>query len=544
MRLLQTIKVGPRLAVSFMVLLAFLLAIAASVWGGLARIEQATRVIVSEDASKQQAAADLDRYSQSAALLLLQIVSTPEQAQRVPLYAAMDDANRKSNDVLQRLKALPWSAEQTGALQKLADLRAAYVKAFGNTVDLVEANDPAALAKQYGSQTRPALQALLSATADLAAVQQSHMNAEMADVLSLMGATRGLLLGCCVAAALAGLLLAWGVTRSITGPLEHSVAVLSAMARGDLRSRVHATGKDETAQMLRRMETMQNELAALVRELRASADVVADTATSTRGSAAEVAGGVERQQAEIHQINGVVGAFSAKLDRAAATAGQAQQQARNAALLADRGQSLIETASREIGLIAGQIRGSAESVDALRQRANSMHDMIEAVTDIAEQTNMLALNAAIEAARAGEMGRGFAVVADEVRNLAARTAQATREINGVISAMDSQTSDAMSRIEQGQREMARGVALIGEIVEPLTELKRGATATVGELDRLTSDIAEQVRESQAIAGSVSEIARSADESLKASQDARHSSGRLQEVSAALQAQMRRFAVDG
>ncbi|MEN6079704.1 methyl-accepting chemotaxis protein [Chromobacterium piscinae] len=173
-----------------------------------------------------------------------------------------------------------------------------------------------------------------------------------------------------------------------------------------------------------------------------------------------------------------------------------------------------------------------------------MHDMIEAVTDIAEQTNMLALNAAIEAARAGEMGRGFAVVADEVRNLAARTAQATREINGVISAMDSQTSDAMSRIEQGQREMARGVALIGEIVEPLTELKRGATATVGELDRLTSDIAEQVRESQAIAGSVSEIARSADESLKASQDARHSSGRLQEVSAALQAQMRRFAVDG
>ncbi|MEO9455939.1 methyl-accepting chemotaxis protein, partial [Chromobacterium phragmitis] len=231
------------------------------------------------------------------------------------------------------------------------------------------------------------------------------------------------------------------------------------------------------------------------------------------------------------------------LDRAAATAGQAQQQARSAAELADRGQRLIETASREIGLIAGQIRGSAESVDALRQRANSMHDMIEAVTDIAEQTNMLALNAAIEAARAGEMGRGFAVVADEVRNLAARTAQATREINDVISAMDAQTSDAMSRIEQGQREMARGVALIGEIVAPLTELKLGAGATVGELDRLTSDIAEQVRESQAIADSVSAIARSADESLRASQDASRDSGRLQEVSAALQAQMRRFAVD-
>ncbi|QEL54853.1 methyl-accepting chemotaxis protein [Chromobacterium paludis] len=544
MRQLQTIKVGPRLAVSFTVLLAILLAISASVWSGLAHIEQAARVIVDEDASKQQAAADLDRHSQSAALLLLQIVATPERPQRVPLYAAMDEANHKANDALQKLKALPWRSAQAGTLQNLADLRAAYLKAFGETVDLVEADDPAALAKQYGSQTRPALQALLAATAELSAAQQSHMNAEMAEVLSLMGATRGLLLAFSSAAVLIGLLLAWAVTRSITGPLAHSVTVLGAMARGDLRSRVRADGRDETAQMLRQMETMQSGLAQLVKELRASADVVADTAAATRGSAAEVAGGVERQQAEIHQINGVVGAFSAKLDRAAATAGQAQQQARSAAQLADRGQSLIETASREIGLIAGQIRGSAESVDALRQRANSMHDMIEAVTDIAEQTNMLALNAAIEAARAGEMGRGFAVVADEVRNLAARTAQATREVNQVISDMDAQTSDAMARIEQGQREMARGVALIGEIVAPLTELKQGATATVGELDRLATDIAEQVRESQAIAGSVSEIARSADESLKASQDARHGSGRLQEVSAALQAQMRRFVVDG
>ncbi|WP_082113690.1 methyl-accepting chemotaxis protein [Chromobacterium vaccinii] len=543
MRLLQKIKVGPRLAVSFMVLLAFLLAIASSVWAGLARIEQATRVIVSEDASKQQAAADLDRYSQSAALLLLQIVSTPDQPQRVPLYAAMDEASHKANTALQRLKALPWSGEQAGALQRLAELRTAYSKAFSNTVDLVEANDPAALARQYGSQTRPALQALLGATAELAAAQQNHMNAEMADVLSLMGATRGLLLGCCIAAVLAGLLLAWSVTRSITRPLEHSVAVLGSMAQGDLRSEVHAAGNDETAQMLRRMAQMQDELAALVRELRASADIVADTASATRGSAAEVAGGVERQQAEIHQINGVVGAFSAKLDRAATTADQARRQARNAADLADQGQKLIETASHEIGLIAGKIQGSAESVDTLRQRANSMHGMIEAVTSIAEQTNMLALNAAIEAARAGEMGRGFAVVADEVRNLAARTAQATREINEVIAAMDNQTSEAMGRIEQGQREMARGVTLIGEIIEPLTELKRGATATVGELERLAADIEEQVRESQSIAGSVSAIARSADESLKASQDASLSSGRLQEVSATLQTQIRRFVVD-
>ncbi|MEO9455940.1 methyl-accepting chemotaxis protein, partial [Chromobacterium phragmitis] len=293
MSLLQTIKVGPRLSVSFAALLAILLAISASVWSGLARIEQSAQAIVNDDASKQQAAADLDRHSQNAALLLLQIISTPERAQREPLYAAMDEANRRASDTLLRMKTLPWSAEQAGSLQKLAELRNAYAKAFSDTVDLVEANDPAALAQQYGGQTRPALQALLAATAELSAVQQKHMNQEMADVLALMATTRGLLLFCSAAAVLTGLLLAWRVTRSITGPLEHSVAVLGAMARGDLRNRVRAAGRDETAQMLRRMETMQAELAALVRELRASADVVADSAASTRGSADEVAGGVE-----------------------------------------------------------------------------------------------------------------------------------------------------------------------------------------------------------------------------------------------------------
>ncbi|UTH75943.1 methyl-accepting chemotaxis protein [Chromobacterium sp. IIBBL 290-4] len=543
MSLLQSIKVGPRLALSFTLLLAILLGICASVWTGLDSIERSTQAIVNDDASKQQAAAGLDRHAQNAALLLLQIIATPERNQRVPLFAAMDEANRRADATFQQLKALPWPAEQAGKLQALAQLRAAYSKAFLETVDLVEANDPAALAKQFGSDTRPALQALLAATAALSAEQQSHMNAEMAAALRRMSLTRGLLLACSAAAALAVLLLAWSVTRSITRPLEHGVAVLDSMAQGDLRSQVRSAGRDETSQMLQRMETMQHGLAALVRDLRSSADVVADTAHSTRDSAAELAGGVERQQAELHQINDVVGAFAAKLDRAADTARQAQQQARDSASLADTGQCLIETASREIQAIAGQIQGSAESVDALRQRANSMHGMIESVTDIAEQTNMLALNAAIEAARAGEMGRGFAVVADEVRNLAARTARATREINEVISAMDQQTTDAMGRIEQGQREMARGVRLIGEIVAPLTELKQGATATVGGLDRLAADIAEQVRESQAIADSVSEIARLADDSLRASQSASQGSGRLRDVSASLQSQIRRFVVD-
>ncbi|OBU87603.1 hypothetical protein MY55_05635 [Chromobacterium subtsugae] len=543
MSLLQNIKVGPRLAASFMLLLAILLAVSASVWNGLSSIETSTHRIVGDDAGKLQLAAELDRHSQNAALLLLQIISTPDRPQRVPLYAAMDEANRRANQTFQRLKDLPWTPEQSDVLRQLSELRARYTAAFSNTVDLVESDDPAALARQYAGQTQPALQQLLAATTALASAQQNDMNRELADVLALMGNTRLLLLAFSAAAAVAGVLLSWRVTRSITRPLEHSVARMGAMAQGDLRGEVQIVGSDETALMLGRMAQMQSHLATLVRELRGSADIVAATAASTQSGAAEVAGGVERQQAEIHQINAVVEDFAGKLRSAAQTASQAQERAKSAAALALRGQSLIQTASGEITLIAGQIQGSAAAVDALRQRANSMRGMIESVTDIAEQTNMLALNAAIEAARAGEMGRGFAVVADEVRRLADRTAQATREISEVISAIDDQTTQAMRQIEQGQTEMARGVDMIRGIVDPLTELKDGATATSSELDRLAVNIAEQVRESQSIARSVAAIAQSADESLHATHSARQNSARLLTVSGALQEQMRRFVLD-
>jgi methyl-accepting chemotaxis protein len=93
------------------------------------------------------------------------------------------------------------------------------------------------------------------------------------------------------------------------------------------------------------------------------------------------------------------------------------------------------------GEVVGQV---VDTMKGINEASRKIADIIGVIDGIAFQTNILALNAAVEAARAGEQGRGFAVVASEVRSLAGRSAEAAKEIKGLI-------SDSVQRVEQGTR---------------------------------------------------------------------------------------------
>ena len=115
---------------------------------------------------------------------------------------------------------------------------------------------------------------------------------------------------------------------------------------------------------------------------------------------------------------------------------------------------------------------------------------MELINDISEQTNILALNAAVQAAAAGETGRGFAVVADEVQRLAERTSGATRRIEGLVQAIQADTNEAVSSMEQTTAEVVSGARLAEDAGTALTEIERVSNA-LNELIKNISVAAQQ-----------------------------------------------------
>lgn len=124
-----------------------------------------------------------------------------------------------------------------------------------------------------------------------------------------------------------------------------------------------------------------------------------------------------------------------------------KNRAMEAATVSDASRLSIEKIAGNLSAMAADTSSMANNVETLTERANQIGGIVQLIREIADQTNLLALNAAIEAARAGEQGRGFAVVADEVRKLAERTATATNEIAGLVSAIQSETQETRGQME-------------------------------------------------------------------------------------------------
>ena len=161
---------------------------------------------------------------------------------------------------------------------------------------------------------------------------------------------------------------------------------------------------------------------------------------------------------------------------------QLQQLVRDSAAQADQAQhqsDLVATVATE-----GEttVQGAIDAMQGIRENSGRIGEMVGLIEGIAFQTNLLALNAAVEAARAGEHGRGFAVVASEVRNLAQRSAEAAKEIKGVIGASAESVRRGSDRVQETGRmmqQMKDAAHAASEVMKGITLATRTQQANLG-----------------------------------------------------------------
>lgn len=535
-------NIRQRLSLSYAVLLCFLAAVMAVAAWRLDEVVQTTRAMVEEDARRAELAHAVNLHAESAAGRLLLLFILEDREQRVAIYKEIDQDNASIDQALDALHPLMNTDGARAELASLMGLRKDFETPFTATVEALESGERAMATKLMAGQTRSTLHILLEATAAMAQRQQASMTARQSDTLVLaQGAIRTVLvLG--VIALVSGLFMAWRMTQSIVVPLGLAVRSTNRIADGDLGSIVAKLGKDELGQLLASMAHMRVRLVEVIGSIRRNADRVSQSAQGLMEPGERVKSGSNKQSALATAIETSVANFTRGIGELAESVQTTRDEALKARDMAQRSAGEIVVAADAIVQIAATVEKSAYSVMQLEQSALEVADTIGVIREIADQTNLLALNASIEAARAGESGRGFAVVADEVRKLANRTAEATQQIDHVIATINQQTRQATKDISNGKAGMEHGTGLIRGIVAPLESLHDGAQRSLDSLERLTGVVAEQVRESSAIAGHVNTIVGMASANQSAADEVARITHDLGSTSEDLQASVAIFRV--
>lgn len=221
----------------------------------------------------------------------------------------------------------------------------------------------------------------------------------------------------------------------------------------------------------------------------------------------ECASTASHQQNQAQTIATAAEEMSHTIVTIAENATTANETSQNALKIVSEGKEIAGHVVEAASLVESSTGALADSIERLRKRVMEIEDIVAVIDEIADQTNLLALNAAIEAARSGEHGRGFAVVADEVRNLAARTIRATAEISGKIIAVQQETTNTSSSMQESLLQVRSARSKIGEMEDSLFRITSSFETVNNQIAQIATTVDQQAITTQQISASIEETSR-------------------------------------
>ena len=500
---IANLKIGTRLGLGFGVVVVLLLAVAFIAVSRINLINDATDEILNDRYAKVTVAQDIQtEVNKQARYLRNAIIGAADPAEVSASLAKLDASVKTNGAHLAKLKAMLNTEKGNALFNALSERRNAYGSARDATVKLLLDGQADLAGKYLLKELRGPQDAFFESIDAMADFQEMLMNKSgqqaEADGAFAVRMTVALSAFAAVAAALIG----WLITRSITVPVDHAVALAQTVAGGDLSSSIEVQSKDEIGSLMQALKDMNQSLNNIVGQVRVSSDEIATATGEVATGNMDLSSRTEQQASALEETASSMEELTSTVKQNSDNARQANQLAVSAVEVARQGGVVVD----EVVTTMGQINESATKIS----------DIIGVIDGIAFQTNILALNAAVEAARAGEQGRGFAVVASEVRNLAQRSAGAAKEIKTLI-------NDSVGRVEAGNKLVAKAGTTMTEVVasiQRVTDIMGEITTAsheqevgieqinqaVTEMDTVTQQNAALVEEAAAATGALEQQA--------------------------------------
>jgi methyl-accepting chemotaxis protein len=496
-------SIGARIALAVGIALVGLLAVIGTGVYGLGLLQGQISDLVNVGTTKSDAASRMRLLIVSRVNTVRNIALTSEIDAMQADIKAMDGLAKSYAEQREKLMALSLNDAEKAALAKADAAEAAALPLLKQALAMARAMSSELSAQTLTGKFAPVQRDWLGALDELSAAAEAGRSAVMD---STQQSTRRTMVTMSVVGALAvvcSVLLALMLARGITQRLLQAVALTRSIADGDLShslARNGSPGKDEVMQTLHALDDMQQRLHGTIADVRASVLAI-ETASS------EIASGTNDLSARTEQSAASLQQTASSLEE---LTGTVKSSADNAAMASKLASSASDDAQRG-GAVVQQVVSTMQDIQASSRKIG---EIIGVIDGIAFQTNILALNAAVEAARAGEQGRGFAVVATEVRSLAQRSAQAAREIKGLIGASVDRVEAGSRLVDEAGTVMSDIVASVQRVNHVISEISNAASeqthgieqinTAVAQLDQMTQQNAALVEESAAAAMSMRE----------------------------------------
>ncbi len=293
------------------------------------------------------------------------------------------------------------------------------------------------------------------------------------------------------------------MNRVVLRPLRVVSESFDRIAGGDLTTRVEVNSTNEIGALMAAVKRMQESLTRTVSAVRRGVDEINVGSREISAGNTDLSSRTEEQAASLEETAASMEELASTVKQNADNARQANQLAASASDVAERGGSAV-----------AEVVNTMQGISASSRKIS---EIVSVIDGIAFQTNILALNAAVEAARAGEQGKGFAVVAGEVRSLAQRSAQAAKEIKGLIEDSVTKVGAGSQQVERAGATMQEIVASVKRVTDIMGEISAASeeqssgidqvNRAVSQMDEVTQQNAALVEEAAAAAGSLQEQAQ-------------------------------------
>jgi len=232
---------------------------------------------------------------------------------------------------------------------------------------------------------------------------------------------------------------------------------------------------------------------------------VSSSATQIHTTAENLAQGTEAQASQIVNTSAAVDEMAVSIQQVSENAAQSAKVAEQALNNAKQGSEMVQNTIQGMNRIREQVQETAKRIKRLGESTQQIGEIVQLIDDIADRTSILALNASIQASMAGEAGRGFAVVAEEVERLAERSTNATKKIASLVKAIQGETNEAITAMEESTREVVDGSKLADHAGHALGEIGSVSNRLAELIQSISLASKQQARASEGIAKSMSEI---------------------------------------